>query len=391
MLALAAFLTLGLGSRDAHAFTWMVRHGYTQCTPCHVDPSGSGLLAPYGRAVADEFVRMRFPGEAEPGGETARSAGFLWGVLPMSETIMLQGDIRYLHLEQKVPQVPVISRGIWMQADFSAAARIGNFTALGSLGYADEGALAASLTRAPSKNLVSRQHWLGYSLQDGAVMLRGGRMNLPFGLRVYEHTLWVRARTRSNINDQQQYGLSAIYQGDKLRAELMAVLGNFELRPDNFRERGYSGYVEGYLSPKWTVGASSLITYRALDPITNKQTFRQAHGIFGRYATPWEPLVLLSEWDYALESPRYAKRTQGLVGFLQADLELTQGLHLIATGEASNVGLDTPPVSLGAWLSTAWFFAPHADLRVDSIYQRLGSTQGATDSLTLLIQGHVFF
>jgi hypothetical protein len=389
--AFALLLALGclLSPRSALAFASTLRYGYTQCTPCHADPSGSGTLTVYGRAVADEAIRTRFPGESEQGGEIAPSAKFLWGV-DLPEQLSLQGDLRYLHLETKVEGTPSVGRNVWMQADFSAALQLHGFSALASIGYADEGSLPAALTRAPEKNLVSRQHWLGYSLVGGALTLRAGRFNLPFGLRVIEHTLWARARTRTSINADQQYGASAAYVGENFRAELMGIAGNLQLRPDDFRERGYSGYFEWQTPWKLTGGVSSLVVHRKLDPSTLKETWRQVHGVFGRWATPWQPLVLMTEWDYSLESARRAPWRKGVVGFLQADLELIQGLHLIGTGEVENIGVRGPPASWGTWLSYAWFFAPHADLRVDTIYQHFSSNAGSTSALSLLLQGHVY-
>jgi hypothetical protein len=354
-----------------------------------VDPSGGGVLTNYGRALADEAIRMRFPGEAEEGEGAAPSAQFLWGV-PVPEPLLLQGELRYLHLEQKVEHTPTVSRNIWMQADFEAAVALEHFVVSASIGYAEEGSLGAALTREPEQNLVSRYHWLGYSLLDDALLLRAGRINLPFGLRGIEHTLWARARTRTSVNADQQYGVAASYADQRFRAELMAIAGNLQLRPDDFRERGYSGYFEWAVNSKLTAGASSLIVHRDLDPSTLKETWRQAHGLFGRWASDWKPLVLMTEWDFALESPRRASWRKGIVGFLQADVEVFQGMHLIGTGEAQNVGVHGPPWSWGTWLSYAWFFAPHADLRFDSVYQHIGSSAGSTGALSLLLQGHLY-
>jgi hypothetical protein len=385
---IALVVTLLAGNHEARAYSWMIRHGYSSCVPCHVDPSGAGTLSAYGRSIADQVMTMRF-GDA-PADEVATTAGFLWGTVPLPDALALQGDVRYLKLEQKVEGAPALSRGIWMQADLSAALKLGNFTAGASLGYADEGVLSASLTRAPEKNLVSRYHWLGYSFLDGALTVRAGRLNLPFGLRVIEHTLWARAYTRTSINDDQQYGVAAAYLGEHFRTELMAIAGNLLVHPANYRERGYSALFEWYAAQGLGLGASSLVTYRPLDALTLRPTYRQAHGVFARWATPWEPLVFLGELDYSLESSRYVQRKKGLVGFLQADLELVQGFHLLATGELSNVGQGGPPLSWGAWLSYAWFPLPHFDVRLDSLYQRLASSTSSTDVLTFLFQAHVY-
>ena len=89
--------------------------------------------------------------------------------------------------------------------------------------------------------------------------------------------------------------------------------------------------------------------------------------MFLRWATPWQPLAVLSEWDYVLTSPKDDQRREGMVGVLQADVEVTQGIHVLGTGELHTVGVDTPPASYSGWLSYAWFFAPQADMRLDGI------------------------
>jgi hypothetical protein len=47
-------------SNPAHAYTWMIRHGYGGCPTCHADPSGGELLTAYGRVQSDLVLRMRY-------------------------------------------------------------------------------------------------------------------------------------------------------------------------------------------------------------------------------------------------------------------------------------------------------------------------------------------
>ncbi len=46
------------------AFPDMIRHNYSNCTICHVSPTGGGLLTPYGRALSVE-VLSSWGGETE--------------------------------------------------------------------------------------------------------------------------------------------------------------------------------------------------------------------------------------------------------------------------------------------------------------------------------------
>jgi len=106
------------------------------------------------------------------------------------------------------------------------------------------GALAASLTRAPSDNLVSRDHWIGYALdEDSAWLLRAGRIACHLGFEI--------SSTISSPGDHPyRYQRHAAVRAalsmsqEKLRGELMAIAGNYQVRPDAYRERGYSGYLE---------------------------------------------------------------------------------------------------------------------------------------------------
>ena len=384
-LVVLLFLVL---SRNASAYTWMVRHGYTGCVPCHQDPSGGGILTAYGRSVGSLVLNTRYGDEPEDGGTLG---DFLFGAVKLPEPLMLGGDARFLGLVQKLENTAVRRYLFVMQADAEAAVRIGPVLASGSIGYAEDGAYAATITNAPEKNVVSRVHWVGIELdQPTGLVVRAGRLNLPFGIRNVEHTLWTRTTTNTTINDDQQHGVAVSWAPDKFRGELMAILGNYQIGPDVYRERGYSGFLEYWPLTTLGVGASSLVTHRELDPVYLKETWRQTHGVFARWATPWEPLVVLSEADYVLKSPKDDDKRKGFVGYLQADLELIQGVHFMTTGEMQNVGVHGTPMSWELWLSQVWFAAPHMDLRLDDIYQSNGSVDGRSSALEFLMQAHLY-
>jgi hypothetical protein len=376
--------------RRAHAYAWMIRHGYAQCAQCHVEPSGSGPLTEYGRAMGEIILRTHYDWERQDD-EESNLGNFALGAIDLPPWLDFGGDARVLSLHTKVENTQLQHQLIWMQLDGNASIQAGPFVAYGSLGYAPTGALGATLTDRVDSNLISREHWAGLWFDDSHELLfRAGRMNVPFGIRSIEHTLWARAYTHTDTNDSQQYGASLSLATGPFRAEAMGIFGNLQISPDLFREKGYSAYAEYTPAPGLAFGASSTVVHIKLDPLLLKSEWRQAHGLFGRWATPWEPLVLLTEWDYVFESPKFLTRRTGVVGYVQADIEATQGIHFIATGEATNVSTSGAPPSWGAWLSYAWFFAPHADIRLDNLYQSLAGPTGRTNALSFLIQGHVY-
>src|SRR5262249_16809385 len=147
-------------------------------------------------------------------------------------------------------------RNLQMRADLAASVSAGPLRASGSLGYAGSGAALAAVTR--DGEVVSREHWVGLGFASDAGLVRAGRINLPYGLRNIEHTSFVRSATRTDVNTGQQDGIAIGWSGESWRAEAMAILGNYALRPDVYRERGASGFFEATLSPSIAIGVSAL-------------------------------------------------------------------------------------------------------------------------------------
>lgn len=400
--ALSIFFLLLTIARPAAAYPWMIRHEYSACIPCHADPSGGGLLTEYGRAQSEILLRTPYGNPTEDPGKLG---DFLFGAFTLPDALLLGGDVREAYLYVKPQGAPSTTDLFLMQGDLEGQLSVSRVRANASVGFAQEGALGASITRGSKNNLVSRVHWVGVDIgDDNQVLVRAGRMNLPFGLRTVEHVAWTRVYTRTDSNDQQQHGAAVAFNVPHLRGEGMVIAGNFQEAPDAFRERGYSAYVEWDPIAKLTLGVSSLVTHanRGTDPNGTPlpgDLIRQAHGVFAR-AVPVKPLVLSLESDFTYDSQpptltSGALNGAGSVNQLQADLEPIQGVHVVGIGEMLYRKSDLPiPGDISpwwrGWLVLNWFFAPHADVRLDGIYesdafsgQRLGVT-------TLLAQLHAF-
>ena len=378
---LGVVAAVGLFSTAASAYPTMIRNGYTQCATCHTDPSGGTLLTPYGRAQSELLLSSRWGAakDAEPGA----TSKFLLGLVDPPESLTLGGWVRQGYLWNTVDGKLVDHRELQMRSSLAAAVQLGPLRASAELGYANSriGQLAA-VTRNQDAYLISREHWIGLAFADGTGLVRGGRINVPFGLRNPEHTSFVRAATRTDINEDQQDGIAIAITKEKWRAEVMAILGNYSLRPDAFRERGLVGYVETALSPTVAVGLSALATRAEAGLDTRAPTLRQVYGLTAR-ASPWTPLVFIAELD-ALLSTVLGHRTvkTGLAGWLQADLEVLRGVHLVSAIERLS-SPDGSAAQLGWWGGAAWFIVPHLDVRADVIRN---SSLGSPTTNTFLIQ-----
>ncbi len=376
-------------SRRAEAYPWMLKHGYQACDTCHVDPSGTGLLTPYGRVQGYILLAM-------PYGKQRQDApsGPLWGLVNTPDWLMLGGAVQLAgyyrvgrtHNTAFYP----------MQTDLYGGFDTGKFLGSGSIGMAKvpvglTEARKAQVTEGQGNqfNLVSRTYWLGWR-PVGGLVIRAGRINVPIGIRMPEHNLWVRTATRTDHESDQQHGVAVAYTGGRLRGEVMGILGNYQLHPDRFRERGYGAFLEWLVVDKVGVGVNSRLTFAEADPISfaAHDTTLQAHGIFTRVA--FDRFVYLqAEFDGLFRS----RHRPGYVGVLQLNVEPIQGLHFIATEEILDDGKDRGfrilsrpsygKAALGTWFSVDYYFLPQMSVRVD-LFER------QYDHPILLTQLHMY-
>jgi hypothetical protein len=131
-----------------------------------------------------------------------------------------------------------------------------------------------------------------------------------------------------------------------------------------------------------------MVTHAERDAVVQTPLWRQAHGLFARASpAPW--LVLLAEAD-ALLASQEIHNAFGMAGWLQADVEPLQGLHLIGTFECKDSDLGALGLSVGGWAGVAWFFVPHADLRVDGIVQSMAVPGATVMAESVLAQLHFY-
>lgn len=320
---------------------------------------------------------------------------FLFGAVDLPEWLLLGGSYRHLNILKDGD-----FRTFPMMMDLYGQAQFGKFKIGGSIGGARVAAGSpyarrAQITTNQGKdwNLISRTHYIGYEILP-ELTVRAGRLNLPFGIRIPEHTMWVRQATNTDRESSQQHGVAFAYVGEKVRGEVMGIAGNYQLNPDKFRDRGYAGYLEYQTGESTAIGVSSLYMFSKADRLDqlDLKTMRQSHGLMAR-AGFGEKFALLAEADALIQS----RREVGYVGFAQLDMEFVQGLHFLVTGEmldqgVKKVGAGAPTPArtagegkpkVGGWLSAVWFVYSHFDVRLDAI-KRTG------EDLQLLGQVHVY-
>jgi hypothetical protein len=379
----AAVVLLVVGfSTDAHAYAWMVKHGYAKCSSCHTDPSGGETLSHMGRVHSHMLLSQ--PWGSAP--ELDNSAKLLHGV-DEPNWLRLGGSLRFMNLlalptdnaEMELSSFPM-QMDVYGSADFGVL-QAGGSLGLGKVKQGSPHQRAAQITSGTDYQALSRSHWLGVELGEHG-LLRAGRLNLPFGIRIPEHVAWVRDATKTDRESDQQHGLAISYWGNAWRGEWMLVAGNYQISPDTFRERGYSGFFEYLLSERLAVGASSMILQSRSGPYFNpigEKVLRHAHGVMTRYS-PFTELSILAEADVL----KTTGSGMGFTAFVQGDYEFFQGLHGMLTLEALDNGKSDAadaaaapgagePI-IGVWAGANWFFLPHFDVRLEAVYRQESAT-----------------
>ncbi|HVJ92127.1 MAG TPA: hypothetical protein VM580_20140 [Labilithrix sp.] len=391
LVAALSFLLLWLSPRDASAYPWMIREGYTGCATCHADPSGAGLLTAYGRAQS--ALLLSLPTKAQEDGEAPKASEALFGLLPEPENFLYSLAYRGALFATKTEGGPASARYIVMQADARAQVTFAErFRVNASVGFVPSGGQLAAIVRDFPAQIVSREHWVGVDLgEERTVLLRAGRIAVPYGLRGNEHAMWIRTIPRVDLASHQQHGVALSRSAEAYRTEIMALLGNYQLAPDLYRERGYAGFFEHRLGDHSTLGVSSLLTHAQGDIARSRRQpiLRHAHGLFARHVLA-RPVVLMAEADVVARHPEGRDTEFGYVGLAQADLELIRGVHLLPAFELQKPRYDLGGAGLGAWLSAAFFPYSHVELRADLVGRSLDSPAGRVANVTALVHLHLY-
>ncbi|MBS1963576.1 MAG: hypothetical protein JST04_15280 [Bdellovibrionales bacterium] len=328
-LELGLFTALFLASAtSAFAFPEMIRHGYPNCTSCHVSPSGGGVLTSYGRQLSGELMSMT---------TSEKDANFLHGILKSPEWLLAGGDVRSIEIYRNTPQVRAY-RFLNMQADLEAAATLGKFTADVSGGFymLDPG---------------FHRYYLNYRPTD-ELSFRVGRFRQAYGLMDPNHTSPIH-RGLGWDEGTESYNLEAAWLGENLNAHLT---GNFgaatSLVPNTAKEKGVALRVGKPLGERSQLGISA---FRAKSDLATR-TVAGPFAIVG--ISP--RIFLLSEVDYQRISPDSARALYGWVTWNRFDYEFVQGLHGYLTLAQSRVPSTDGVRPNTYWgVGSQWFPRPH--------------------------------
>jgi hypothetical protein len=337
----------------AWAYPEFVRHGYVNCTSCHIAPTGGGTLNAYGRQLSRAALSTwGYDGEEKP-------AYFI----NQPEWLNLGGDYRSAYVYQNTP---LVESGTYqfMQLDVEAAAQYKSWTFDASIGYQDP-----DNPQYWTDHLISRRHYLMYHLTD-EIALRGGKFFPEYGIFTPNHSLVIKDQLDiympMPLGDGESYNLEFSYIGDPFNVVVTGIFG----RPDDpptQRDMGTSVWGAYNVTDHDKIGLSYLYG-------TNDNRQRHVFGPYGLLGIT-KQLYVMTEGDFQALTPKstvpnVSNPTQwGFVETTRVGYELVQGLHFIVDQEFARPNFSSVQTlkqryGAGVW----WFPRPHLEAGLE--YQK---------------------
>lgn len=315
----------------ALAFPGSVRWGYANCSTCHYNVAGGGILTPYGRQLSRELLST-WSGEREP--------EFAYGKPSLPPWLALGGDIEYLALSKAHGGAVRL-----VQADLEGAVTHGRMLAVATIGTgADAGG-------AMGDGLMSRRHYLQLTLNP-YLSVRAGRFLPNYGVWNGDAS----TATRRGLGlDHDTYNVEANWITERFNASVTGIVAGAGGGPN---ERGGAATAGVFFAGKNKVWLSYMSRHGpGLD--------REAAGLSAVFGIGHRA-YLLAQAD--LQHLRREGAEPVVSEELDTNLcfarETVKGLYVLLTDEMTR-GHRGPPGRLshtyGAGLR--WFPRPHLELQ----------------------------
>jgi hypothetical protein len=327
-----------LAGLNAFAFPENVRHGYFNCTACHVSPSGGGLLTPYGRALSAE-VMSTWGDEKE--------TRFLYSLdnekVPWFRA---GGDLRAVQTRR---DTPTVEKGefIPMQADLELGVDLDKF-----VGVVTFGKRAKDRTSRDLNEYFSRQHYIMYRASD-ETNIRAGKFMFSFGLNGPDH---ITATRRGLGWDQgsESYNLEFSYLAEKHSHYITFISSSPE---ENAMKRDNGVAISSALS----IFENSKVGLSAYYGEQNAYK-RYVAGPFWIYSFT-KSLFLSSELFYQNKKPLLIDSSSGYATFHRLSYEATKGFFPFIQFDRSYLDTNDSSNRFDSYgIGAQWLPRPHFEL-----------------------------
>jgi hypothetical protein len=374
-------LVVLLAASRAHAYPhYQWTSGSPQCAQCHIAPAGGGLLTQWGQEEGADTIALGGDGH------------FLHGLVELPAWLAIGGDVRVAALANDTGSDEGTELAAFpMQADLGVHAgneQLSLTAVLGVRGAVRSGAPDAPDTDPPVGDAMSpslRSYFVARELYamwraDAASgpYVRAGRFAAPYGLRLPDHTAYVRRYLGFNLLEETLgVGGGMVAEGWELHATAFV----FDPLQGATRHE-YGGAVMLEVQPSdLVVGASARIGRTADD-------MRVQAGIHGKLWLEPAKLLLQAEVDGVHQTFAAGGNRQQLAAYAGPVLVPTRGLYTGVAYEAFAEDLRVSSVlrqAINAWISV--LPRAHWEVMLSGRGQRIGPHEHA---LVGLLQLHYY-
>jgi hypothetical protein len=337
---------------QAFAFPEMIRHGYVNCTSCHVSPTGGGILSEYGRELSKELLSTWVSKSEE-----SKDHQFAYGLVSPPSWLLLGGDVRAVYV-YKDDLFATQGRTILMQSDLEAAAKLGKWTAVSTLGY--QNPKNAELFR---DHVIFRRFYLMYQPTDES-SVRIGKYLPAFGINTPDHVTLTR----------QGVGLGQGYESYNLEYDWLSSVFSLQGglifgRPEDSslkRETGANLLSGIALGEKSKVGLSYL--YGKTDAY--KRHLFGPYGLIGFS----DKLALLTEIDFQAKEFANSSPSQfGAFSTQKLSYEIAKGVWAFGVQEWGKGEFSLPSITETYGAGVQFFPRPHFEFNISFERQRISA------------------
>lgn len=371
-----------LFSQTVFAFPEMIKHGYVNCTACHISPSGGGVLNPYGRNLSAELISTW----SNKGEE-----GFLHGAVDTSsvdEWLALGGDYRGVQVHtdytQKTTGVTnVDGRYINMQIGLEMGIIQPKWAIVGFLGQYNFND-PAHYNRVQTK--VSRLYGLFKPTDE--LTFKVGRFQPNFGINLPDHNLSTRTRLEmahlsyrgGKISIEDKNTAEVFWLGEEYNFSLAGYRVRKDVTDDN--DKGFTYTASKVFAERFKAG---------LQGLSEKSDMREKK-IFGLTGLlGWnEKWSTLAEIDNVKTTPTAGVETTGIAAVHRTGYEAFKGFQVLVLNDYYQSNKDNGATKLYRYgPGLIWYPRPHFDFQFFYTKEQRSSLEGEGDYAWLMT--HYYF
>lgn len=350
------FVLTFLVAQGLWAFPEMIKHGYVNCTACHVSPSGGGVLNQYGRNLSAELISTwSYKGEE----------GILHGAVDTSkvdEWLAIGGDYRGVQVHTDYTQKStgvnkVDGRWINMQIGFEIGIIQPKWSVVTFVGE-------YKLEDPQHLNQIEAEVNRFYALYKPTDELnfKVGRFQPNFGINLPDHNLSTRLRLGmgslsvrgGNFSVEDKNTAEVFWLGEEYNFTLAGYRIRKELTDDG--DKGLTYTASKVFGERYKIGIQGL---REKSDVNEKRIF----GVTGHlgWNDRWSTLV---EYDRVVNKPAGFGDTTGVAFVHRTGYEAFKGFQVLVLNDYYQSNIDngatkTYRVGPGA----IWYPRPHFDFQ----------------------------